>query len=388
MLHDFRQLKKIYVVAAICSILTVFSKAGVVLELPSHIEASRIFQSSPGIVRALGTNGVLVTFFGEALVLTNDLANSPTFNPALLSPVSDVHPQGGFFTHGDSTHCVWRLDASGTRLDFPSPPLPPNTFLTVIASQPDGKVIVGGDTTGTPAIFYIRLNADGSIDSSFAPNTYMPTTLAVLSDGKILHLGGGDLSRLLPNGQTDPTFTFVNSTIAALALQSDGRIVITGGFTSIHGIPRFHLARLNSNGTLDFSFNPPPNWGFGGPTIAVQSDNRIVVPTGNFLYRFFSDGRKDDTFSRRTTGRAIFAVAVDPSDRIYVGDDSGLLQQFSGRVRVRTSPSEAPLVLERSSAIETGWSAVQTIPANTSGDYIDANYPGTGNTFYRARPAP
>src|SRR3712207_6905445 len=42
----------------------------------------------------------------------------------------------------------------------------------------------------------------------------------------------------------------------AVAVQPDGKVLIAGYFTFIDGTPRGHVARLNSNGTLDTSFNP------------------------------------------------------------------------------------------------------------------------------------
>src|SRR5688572_7841883 len=79
------------------------------------------------------------------------------------------------------------------------------------------------------------------------------------------------------------------------------------------------------------------------------------------------------------------AIAVS-SDRIYFNESEKLFQ-YSGRVRVRVPPAEIPLVFERSSMIDSGWSPLQTIPANTAYDYLDSNFPGAGNTFYRTRPA-
>ncbi|HUS37585.1 MAG TPA: hypothetical protein VM680_19710 [Verrucomicrobiae bacterium] len=279
---------------------------------------------------------------------------------------------------------VWRIDASGVRLDFPSPPRPPNTYITAIASQPDGKVLVGGDITETPEIFFIRLNKDGSIDPTFVKDTYTPEKLIVLPDGKILNLGVGTVSRLLANGQTDPTFTTTVSGIRAMALQPDGKIVITGSFDSVDGIARNGLARLNENGVIDLTFNP--TGAPGGRDLALQSDGRVLVAAGRVVMRVFSDGRRDSSFTR-PLANSVYAVEVDRSDRIYV-PDGGLIEQFSGRVRVKVLPSDVPVVLERSSAIDAGWSALQSVPANTSDEYVDANYPGTGNMFYRARPAP
>ena len=50
--------------------------------------------------------------------------------------------------------------------------------------------------------------------------------------------------------------TGANDTVDALALQPDGKIILGGDFTRINGIPRFRIARLNTNGSVDTSFDP------------------------------------------------------------------------------------------------------------------------------------
>src|SRR5206468_2260542 len=49
-----------------------------------------------------------------------------------------------------------------------------------------------------------------------------------------------------------------NGAVFALGLQSQGKVVIAGSFTSVNNTNRNRLARLNSNGSLDLGFNPGP----------------------------------------------------------------------------------------------------------------------------------
>lgn len=100
-----------------------------------------------------------------------------------------------------------------------------------LAVQADGKILVGGDFTmmgGQTRNRIARLNADGEFDSGFHPEP------------------GG------PN----------STTIYALAVQADGKILAAGGFTAMSGQPRRRIARLNTDGTLDLSFNPDVTGGF------------------------------------------------------------------------------------------------------------------------------
>ena len=60
-------------------------------------------------------------------------------------------------------------------------------------------------------------------------------------------------------GYLDPASAFVGY-VGAVALQEDGKIIIGGSFTAVNEVPRVNLARLNPNGSVDLTWNPPsPN---------------------------------------------------------------------------------------------------------------------------------
>ncbi len=93
-----------------------------------------------------------------------------------------------------------------------------------VVFQPDGRSLIGGSFNnyrGVSRSGIARVNTDGSLDTSFDPGT------------------GADQS------------------VNAILLQPDGKIVIGGDFTTFNGVARNGLARLEANGTLDASFNPP-----------------------------------------------------------------------------------------------------------------------------------
>src|SRR5438067_6034490 len=166
--------------------------------------------------------------------------------------------------------------------------------------QPDGKLIVFdgifGDfssVNGTARSGIARLNADGSLDSSFNPSlalnsaTGQVQAVALQTDGKIV-IGGSftgvngtarnNIARLNADGSLDTSFnpgSGADKQVRAIAVQTDGRIVIGGYFTSVNATARNRVARLNANGALDPSFDP----GSGAPgtfdyveTFAVQSN--------------------------------------------------------------------------------------------------------------------
>ena len=174
-----------------------------------------------------------------------------------------------------------------------------------LAVQSDGKILVGGVFTsynGTARRRIARLNNDGSLDTSFTVGTgfnQSVNSLAVQSDGKIL-VGGGFTSyngtnrnyivRLNGNGTLDSGFTVgtgLNSSVNSIAVQSDGKILVGGYFSTYNGSGSNCIARLNSDGTLDSGFTV--GTGFGGSipnmvnTIVVQSNGKILVG-GSFGY--------------------------------------------------------------------------------------------------------
>ena len=130
----------------------------------------------------------------------------------------------------------------------------------VAAEQADGKIVVGGTFTsvgGIPRNYVARLHSDGSLDESFQPGAgpdHWVINAAIQPDGKII-IGGyfmtvaGQLARgiarLKADGSLDRTFnsgTGVGGIVLDLALQSDGRIFITGGFGEYNGVPRLGTA--------------------------------------------------------------------------------------------------------------------------------------------------
>lgn len=150
-----------------------------------------------------------------------------------------------------------------------------------VALQADGKIVVAGRTlTSNGMVFAVaRYNSDGTLDPSFGGDgkaTFAVGSggeaydLAIQPDGKIVVVGGGESNiraiRINPNGTTDSTFgprgkvsiDFNNKldVATAVGIQTDGKIVIGGAAQPAVGFFfEAALVRLNSNGTLDSSFD-------------------------------------------------------------------------------------------------------------------------------------
>jgi len=197
-----------------------------------------------------------------------------------------------------------------------------------VAVQTDGKIVVAGDSAGDVVV--ARYNADGSLDRHFGTRGGVSTDLggdtdsgegiALQPDGKIVvvgnTIGGVALVRYTVRGRLDRSFGaggvvypptplhfFRFDLIHALAIQPDGKIVVAGsgfGPTTCCSRTDFLLARFNSDGTLDTGFGS--NRGPFGELIDRQG-----IVTTDFEAR--SDHARD--------------VIIQPDGKIIVAGDAG-----------------------------------------------------------------
>ena len=211
-----------------------------------------------------------------------------------------------------------------------------------VVVDPDGKILVGGTFrigTGANALEkLVRLNEDGSPDTTFSPSpSHEVNEITLQPNGQIL-IGGAfvtvddtarsRVARLNANGDLDSAFApRANGTVRAIAVRSDDKIVVGGQFTQIDGQLRAGLALLSVDGALD-SFDPP-NFNAAIFAIAIQTDGKILVGgmfshvEGAFLpalVRLHSNGTLDTTYLPFTTGGLhVLDIALQPDGKIVVG---------------------------------------------------------------------
>jgi len=237
----------------------------------------------------------------------------PTFVPDADDLVRCVAVQpngkiviGGEFAMvgGDPHELIARLNADGTVDDGFHAAVSGGTDPAVecVAVQADGKILIGGAFTtvnGETHNQLARLNADGTVDSSFTTSVPNSATfnfprvhlIIVQPDGRIVIVGEFDvvngntrfsIARLNPDGSLDTGFanSAANDRIRSAAMQADGKFVIAGDFTSVSSVPRDHVARLNTNGSLDTSLAVAVDSNLV-TCVAVQADGRILL-SGDF----------------------------------------------------------------------------------------------------------
>jgi uncharacterized delta-60 repeat protein len=291
------------------------------------------------------------------------LSRDDTFNPGAggnhLVRRAMIQSDGkivlnGFFTsfNGDTSRkYLVRLNSNGTVDDSFNPGTGPDDCVWSMWWTGNSWMVLGAfrSFNGSPRHGIANLTADGGLNTAYSLITVYNTTLgkvyatALQSDGKIL-IGGsfsscggryhGGIARLNPDGTTDDTFQGRASSVRRIAVQPDGKILIAGPLYSTTGyIARTGVARMNPEGTMDNTFNPKvlrPDGSFGYLDAVRILDNGQIMIAGDFstvngsgrsiAARLNSDGTLDSTFTVGITlpGSNIVGSRVVPTDDKYL----------------------------------------------------------------------
>ena len=311
----------------------------------------------PGYVRADGRGGLIWTFVNGfnldgangkrlgGMVRTTEAGSlDPTFvlGHALRSCLGTVVQADGKVlvgatkvgdtaTNGAPNNRVFRvltngvLDTSYASPVFEEPP----RFMTL---QPDGKLVVGAagaNPAGNGGIRQtVRLNADGSLDSSFhapslAGGVWGVFAPPVLDANGAIYLAGGftnvngaprqGVARLFPNGDLDAGFQpnghMFSLFVRGLLLQDDGKVVIGGRLLRNGDSTYYALLRLNQDGSVDPSFTlvPVSQINFFRTRLLRWSGGGKILAVAHSLARFNSDGSLDNSFVRLPLGKDLSA---------------------------------------------------------------------------------
>ncbi len=330
------------------------------------------------------SNGTLDTTFNSTGYVTHDGAagaSGPEYGYGLA-----IQDDGKYVVVGSSTNsdadadmAIWRFNTDGsldTTFNIVGYAVHDNAaggngydMAYAVALQSDDKIVVVGSSASAGhaddmAIW--RYNSDGTLDTTFSSNGYdtqdgtaggtaydAGSSVAIQGDGKIVvagwsmnGTGGYDMVvwRYDTNGSLDTTFNTTGYIVHnnagggngddmgnAMVLQADGKIVVTGSSGSSGHADDMAIWRINTNGTLDTTFNSTGyvthNGAAGGDNydngfgVSVQSDGKIIV-TGNsrnasmnydmVVWRYDDDGTLDTTFDG--TGYMVHASAAGAND--------------------------------------------------------------------------
>ena len=295
---------------------------------------------------------------GSGDITYSSLGFNGTVYALTLTPINQLLV-GGDFTMADGVprQRLARLNSDGS-LDpaflFPSDNSGAFDSVRAIALQADGRILIGGLFTNFSTYTYnhiARLNPDGSLDSLFnagagADNavyalaeTFVGGKSTIMVGGAFANIGGtpiNGIARLNSDGTLDSNFnpgTGANAAVYALAVQTDGKVLIGGNFTAVNGNTSFnHIARLNTDGTLDSTFNPGTGANDSVRSIVVQFDGKILLgglftsvngnTNFNHIARLNTDGSLDSTFTPGLgADDAVLSIALQSDSRIVLGGE-------------------------------------------------------------------
>ncbi len=326
----------------------------------SDWQLSGLSLTGPGQLRARGrtTGGYLTGSFGLV-----EASTSFNFPPPIVTPST-----------ANLLTTATTLTITGTNFS----PLPGQN---TVAFTPAGTGLVTASTTTTLTVTSLTGHTLGALNAVVTTNGFSsgapvqvatvglpvpggfdPLNLAVVGrivlataeqpDGKTIIAGGfssvlgverNNIARLNADGTLDAGFNpNANGEVLSVAVQSDGMILLGGWFNSVGGTVRRYIARVNADGVLDTGFNLSPNNGVSG--MAVQSDGKILFGGGfnivggierSHIARVDADGTIDAGFNPNADG-SVLSVAVQSDGRIllwgWFTSVGGITRNFIARV--------------------------------------------------------
>ena len=310
------------------------------------------------------STGVLDTTFnppinGEvrSVVLYKD-SSDPNYGKILVAGRISVGTGGGTYYN------LARLNSDGTLDTSFSQTFDSQGLANTIVVQSDGKLLIGGwslTVLGDASATYhlLRLNSSGSVDGSYPKGS---TPEGLVNSVQILNSDVSNPNRalvfgILPNisgSHTGYIVTFFNNgavqsykgdetfngPVYSYRTDSQNRVVYVGQFTQALGANRKYIARFNSSGTLDTSFDPGTGPNGRVSRLYIQGDDKIVV-AGNFnqfagnpagyIARLDSTGAVDSTFTAAADDRIFnfgLVGGVGPEFVVF-----GSFRNFNGEAR-------------------------------------------------------
>lgn len=226
----------------------------------------------------------------------------------------------------------------------PVSPRNANGSITKAIPQPDGKVIVVGNFSyigNTERAGIARLKVDGTLDPTFDPGTGANgpiDRMALQSDGKVVIVGHfttvagtnrKTIARLNADGTLDTGFdpgTSIDQSgfIYDLLVGPDNKAILAGSFDACNGVTRHKLVRLNLDGSVDPTFDAGKNFSGYVKRIALYPDGQLLA-IGLFqagskydFVRVAVDGTIDQNFLAIGVSNA--DVVAQPDGRVVIGD--------------------------------------------------------------------
>jgi len=328
---------------------------------------------------------------------------------------------------------VARLNYNGSTDTTLSQPSKFDAAVNALQLLPDGRIVAGGGFS-LPTHGVARLRVNGSTDLTFdvGSGTDSPALAVKLQPDGMVLIGGGftnvsgftypRLVRIAANGLIDNSFqplTITNGNVLGIAVQADGKILIAGTFRSVNGFARSGIARFNSDGSIDLTFDPGTGPNGNVYTVNVLENGHVFIGgdftsvngiTRNRYALLQQDGAVDEEFdSTLGADNTVYSSVVQPDQKIVIGGDfitvGGLTRRGVARINVGeslihvTTPilslNSASITVNsqpgRTYVLEASTDLVQWLSLSTNTatgltlDLTDSTISGGPHRFYRVR---
>jgi uncharacterized delta-60 repeat protein len=233
--------------------------------------------TSRNLIARLNANGSLDTTFNPGSGCTNAIAPGIDGNGDPFVMWCEVLPSGRILAvgnfreyNGASSVGIVAINPDGSRDTTFNVGGGLDSWGRVIKPLSNGQIMVGGwfqNYNGHTANRIVRLNADGSVDTSFSAFYGDKTAIysvAEQTNGQLITCGHSlneqglftnEIRRLNANGSVDSTWPgYTNEKTESLLMLANGKVLVGGNFSVVNGQQRRGLARFNADGTLDTTF--------------------------------------------------------------------------------------------------------------------------------------
>ena len=341
---------------------------------------SSVSGSARNSIARLNSNGTLDASF--------DTTSTWSFSKGIKAlPDGRLIVYGGFQTFfGAPRDYIARLNLDGTADRSFNCTL--SSQVIAMSLQSDGKMLLAGyfsSVNGTARSYFARIGSEGVLDATFTGTATSGNIaqLASLGSGKLLTSGSfttlsgvsrKSIARLNADGTVDATFdpgTSTDTSSPLLFPQPDGKVILAGNFISVGGTTRWHLARLNADGTLDATFKVDAGPGDGTiNSVLTLPDNSLLVggtfTTFGAITRAYLVHLKGDTATTAPTAPS--SLTSQPISNSSLSLNWGQL------------PDEYSWKIERSPDGTSQWVQVAEVEWDTT-TFTDTGL-ATGTTYY------
>lgn len=304
---------------------------------------------------------------------------------------------GPFIDFNDETRIsLAKFSSTGELVDFDAK-LGYKPKINSIQVQENNQIIIGGEffeINRHQVNNYARLNIDGSVDTSFINKKgFSPereiNTIAIQNDNKILLTSNCnddslELVRLNSNGSLDESFeaklyySYSGKGVKIIKPLINGKIILAGSFSYINNVNINNYAQLNQNGSLNSEFNSSNflNEQDVIYTLDYQTDTNIIIGGtawggSGFIYRTDSLGNIDNTFELN------FSLSNTDVRSIKVFNDSSIIV---GAQFAQIFPGEPKPVYQ----LDKDGNIKDSISLSTKGGYIKDIVIKDDSTFFIA----